>query len=260
MANYAGVPVALVVDRGLSAAAKVTANWMCCFADRHGAGHVSLETIALLMGVELRQVQKKVTEMIERGHLVKMKAARNKDGEWLRGFQFIFKETSLKDVIAERKAALKDAFTDQENVLPAQQKRPLGVEKTSSGDAPLRTPFKHRLKQKKERGSRLPADAVLPDDWKAWAKAARPDLDPETIFADFRDYWIAATGANACKADWLATWRRWVRKERTPHGQHRSSKTPHSNGFAQLILDDLDRSGSRDELAAAGFNPGDDAG
>jgi hypothetical protein len=27
----------------------------------------------------------------------------------------------------------------------------------------------------------------------------------------FRDHWTAASGSKACKADWDATWRTWVR-------------------------------------------------
>jgi len=34
------------------------------------------------------------------------------------------------------------------------------------------------------------------------------------VSEQFRDYWLAKSGADACKADWEATWRNWVRRER----------------------------------------------
>jgi len=39
---------------------------------------------------------------------------------------------------------------------------------------------------------------------------------------NFKDYWLAASGANAAKRNWLATWRRWCRNHlsryRRPNG------------------------------------------
>lgn len=65
-----------------------------------------------------------------------------------------------------------------------------------------------------QRGSRLPADWQLPDDWATWAKQARPDLSPAETAQRFADYWHAVPGAKGRKADWLATWRNWVRNEK----------------------------------------------
>ncbi|AVS91413.1 hypothetical protein C8246_05895 [Paracidovorax avenae] len=63
--------------------------------------------------------------------------------------------------------------------------------------------------------SRLPADWTLPEDWAAWAEQERPDLGAEGVRREgdcFADYWHAKAGADARKADWLATWRNWVRR------------------------------------------------
>lgn len=78
---------------------------------------------------------------------------------------------------------------------------------------------KQKQKQKQnigpaDKGSALPADWVLPDDWRAWADAARPELDPDKVAAKFRDYWAGKSGKDGRKADWLATWRNWVREEK----------------------------------------------
>lgn len=70
-----------------------------------------------------------------------------------------------------------------------------------------------------KRGSRLPADWVLPMSWGKAALDLRPDLSAEQVrvLADeFRDYWTAVPGAKGCKLDWLATWRNRVRTARAP--------------------------------------------
>ena len=71
---------------------------------------------------------------------------------------------------------------------------------------------------KTSRGSRLP-DNWTPGDAGA-AYATDLGLEPNQVFQNFRDYWIAAPGAKGLKADWAATWRTWCRKEaeRRPGG------------------------------------------
>lgn len=68
---------------------------------------------------------------------------------------------------------------------------------------------KHK-KQTADRGSRLNIEK-LPDDWKAFAEAEEPDLDPYRLFDNFKDYWTSVSGAKAIKKDWTATWRNFVR-------------------------------------------------
>jgi len=62
----------------------------------------------------------------------------------------------------------------------------------------------------------------LPDDWRPTqeyvdeAMALNPDYTREWFSATahkFRDYWVAKTGQDATKANWLATWRNWVRND-----------------------------------------------
>ena len=60
-------------------------------------------------------------------------------------------------------------------------------------------------------GSRLENSGWEPDE-QARSFAKSYGLDPEKVWPEFRDYWIAKTGANATKKDWLATWRTWCRR------------------------------------------------
>ena len=76
------------------------------------------------------------------------------------------------------------------------------------------TPSLSRDDEKRENGSRLPADFSFPDEWLTWAAAqrgwSRADVSREA--ENFRDYWIAQPGARGRKSDWAATWRVWIRK------------------------------------------------
>lgn len=63
---------------------------------------------------------------------------------------------------------------------------------------------------KTKRGSRLDLDA-LPSEWASWARDEGFG-NPEREFDRFRDYWKAAPGQKGVKADWLATWRNWIRR------------------------------------------------
>ena len=73
---------------------------------------------------------------------------------------------------------------------------------------------KVEAKPKQPRGTRLPADWVPTEAQILYCKTERPDLRPEWVAANFRDFWISKAGSDAVKLDWDATWRNWVRKER----------------------------------------------
>jgi hypothetical protein len=71
--------------------------------------------------------------------------------------------------------------------------------------------------QKSPRGSRLHPDLALTDEWMAEAHHIRPELNRQSIaaiFLEFKDHWIGKAGKDGLKADWTATWRNWVRRER----------------------------------------------
>lgn len=68
------------------------------------------------------------------------------------------------------------------------------------------------------RGTRLPADWQLTDELKAIAKQIRTDWHDSHVqrIADgFKDYWLAKSGKDATKADWVATWRNWCRNDKS---------------------------------------------
>ena len=71
-------------------------------------------------------------------------------------------------------------------------------------------------RQKSNRGSRLPADFFFPKEWCDFCAEHRTDLNPQKVFDEFKDYWIAQPGQKGVKLDWEATWRNWVRRQSAP--------------------------------------------
>ena len=74
----------------------------------------------------------------------------------------------------------------------------------------------HKPVIKTQRGTRLPTDFVLPNDWIAFCQQERQDLNPHKVFDGFKDFWISKPGAGGVKLDWTATWRNWVRSQSSP--------------------------------------------
>lgn len=69
---------------------------------------------------------------------------------------------------------------------------------------------------KKQRGSRLPINFVMPEEWIVFCQQERQDLNPYKVFDSFKDFWTAKAGSGGVKLDWLATWRNWVRNQSVP--------------------------------------------
>lgn len=77
-----------------------------------------------------------------------------------------------------------------------------------SGDAPLRSP-PERLN-----GLRLSEDWTPTDEQRLYASdQGYTPGETDAMAEDFRDYWLARSGADARKRDWNRTWRRWVRNQ-----------------------------------------------
>lgn len=112
--------------------------------------------------------------------------------------------TQPNQPIAEAKA---EASTPAPSVLAPQGAGAATPAQEAEGKVP-KTP--------KTRGTRLPADWVLPKVWGVWALSEYPHWTPDIvrqIGLSFADHWHAATGRGSTKADWPATWRNWCRSD-----------------------------------------------
>ena len=90
-------------------------------------------------------------------------------------------------------------------------------------------------RKKTQRGSRLPTDFEIPDDWVSFCQTERPDLQAHKVFDNFKDYWVAAP--KGTKLDWSATWRNWVRGQKSEN-RTGLSKTGQTN---QSVMSGLTR-------------------
>ncbi len=93
------------------------------------------------------------------------------------------------------------------------------------------TPLKV-ISSKRERATRWPADAVIPDEWIAEAAERRrahgkPVIDLLLEAEKFQNFWSAKSGAGATKLDWRATWRNWTLNA---HGAYGNGKGQFGNG------------------------------
>lgn len=96
-------------------------------------------------------------------------------------------------------------------------------------------------KEPRSRGTRLPQDwQPSPADLDFIARE-RPDLDPDAVAANFRDFWHAKTGQNATKADWGATWRVWVRRQDPPRNARAGPPKGHSVSKTGAFLEALNQ-------------------
>ena len=71
--------------------------------------------------------------------------------------------------------------------------------------------IQNREEKKKARATRLPQDWQPNESEIDYCRTERPDLNPQRVAENFRDYWH---GSGKVKADWSATWRTWVRNEK----------------------------------------------
>ena len=71
--------------------------------------------------------------------------------------------------------------------------------------------------KKVSRGTRLLSDALLSEADRQWA-IAHGVTDPDRVWAEFIDFWIAIPGTRGTKLNWSATWRNRVRQVATRQG------------------------------------------
>lgn len=189
------------------------------WANSAGHAYPRPSSIAIRAGIDRRNVPASIARLMAAGYLKVVKRGRGKAEYWI---QY---RPELIPV---------DPKEGRENVMPGDDNAP--CEEVTAGDVvmsgneplscpemtvvmpgnePSLTAHKRPTKQPKiERGTRLPQDAMLPDEWRDWAIRERPDLDPDRTWATFHDHFISVTGSAGLKRDWFATWRNWNRREK----------------------------------------------
>lgn len=93
-------------------------------------------------------------------------------------------------------------------------------------------------KAKTKRGCRIEHSGLdlerLSDKLRAMSKAlvdkAGITLDLDLTYANFVDHWKSTSGAKACKLDWEAAWRTWIRNEIGYQQRRQPAAGPQRNG------------------------------
>ncbi|MFE2772264.1 helix-turn-helix domain-containing protein [Microbacterium resistens] len=183
-------------------------------ASRSGLGgiHPSQATIAEESGLSERTVRSMLRELEQLGVIQRMRRTSGKRGRGNRlPDGYTLHPNGSVDLSAE--SAGSNEQPEADDVQPATERDATGNERHGT----------HLYKAEpvevepvevapRKRGSRIPDPFVLTAEMKAWAASEVPGLDVAAHTREFVDYWRAETGAKASKADWVATWRNWMRK------------------------------------------------
>jgi len=195
------------------------------FTDDNGRAYPSISTLASKCRTKPRYTMKLLDSLAESGELQVLKG----QGPMGRGgrtnlYRIMFESISSKcGAVVDGNALVTSGAPVNQGALvnPGAGSGEPGFREVVNQGAPK--PSRNHQEPKKARaprsaaadcGLRLPLDWTLPTEWKAWAEAARPDIDVSATADNFADYWPALTGAKGRKVDWLATWRTWVRNQR----------------------------------------------
>ena len=143
------------------------------------------------------------------------------DGGWVLLNHAKYRAIRDDESVRESKRKYINSRRERERVENVDKSRSQSSQAEAEAEAEADTKEKAETRS---RSSRLLLKA-LPADWLIYCANTRPDLDPATVWENFRDYWIAKPGKDGCKLDWLATWRSWVRKERAQVGGSPSPAT-----------------------------------
>lgn len=153
-----------------------------------------------------------------------------------KGFQEPFpKGMPIQEQEQEQEQEIKVGGAFSEKVADAPEPSfPDFPEEVSSGDdrllaglEPISLPSPETKQAKKEkRGTRLDVQ-TLPDEWGAFVKERAPDLDPDLVFEEFKNYWVSQPGQKGVKLDWFATFRNNVIS--MPDGKRRALSRKHTS-------------------------------
>lgn len=131
-------------------------------------------------------------------------------------------------------------------------------EDTSSLRSDVRAPTP-KPSSKSVRGTRWPADGVVPEDWVQAAGMKRaergiPEIDLRYEAERFQNYWASKSGQAATKVDWRLTWMNWATDKTKTENGNGGSRHNGKNGTAhdrflagayEFIQESSGRAGSR---------------
>lgn len=203
----------LIAKKAGARVADVVAVWACLLEeassaeDRGNAGSPDFESIDEAMGLDDGISQAIYRQMQERDLI-------DADGRIVAWERRQPKREREGDSSTERVRAFRERQR-HETPRNATERQDEPSNANASQETPRVEERRVDKKEREPRATRLADSWTLPEDWKAFCVSERPDLDPDFTAKRFADYWHGKPGKDGRKLDWLATWRNWVRGERT---------------------------------------------
>jgi hypothetical protein len=77
-----------------------------------------------------------------------------------------------------------------------------------------------------KRGSRIPANFTVTAEMVAWAQEHAPLVNGKLATEKFINYWLAKSGRDATKLDWVLTWKNWMLTDQERQGTPRLPERP----------------------------------
>jgi len=198
------------------------------------------EAIAERTGLPICKISTATTHLVELGWLEKSgSGGRSSPSHYDFRLPDKFDEKVTDTVSIPRSKTVTDSVTVTESVTVTDSVTKTVTDsvrgKEQTREQRKETPYGVSKKSGERNGERFLLDA-LPDDWREFCRTERPGLNPDIVFARFRDYWIAQPGAKGRKLDWSATWRNWVRNEKgTSNGAHQQSGQQRKLSAVELV-------------------------
>lgn len=168
------------------------------------------DAVADLMGVETRTVDIIHRELEASGLVEKGRICRWDDRQFT-------SDSSTQRSRKHRATAMQRCATppDTDSDTDTEKKKEREAREQVRASPPKTTQPEKQISKKPERGSRWPADAVVPDDWLEAGELARfegqlPAVDLRSEATKFANYWASKSGGSATKIDWKRTWINWA--------------------------------------------------
>ena len=154
----------------------------------------------------LRELSRPITVMVD--ELFRIGYIQLFEGTDGKRYGHIFNFSKHQVINKKNPSKIKDLCNLPENYCTPTVELPVGMEGNGRE--------KEKELKASQRGSRLANDFLFTGEWLAFCKEQRPDLQPVQTFEQFKDYWCAKPGKDGVKLDWFATWRNWVRNQKSP--------------------------------------------
>lgn len=199
--------------------------------DQGGSLRPSMRAIAAKIGVSEKQARVVIHRLIDAGYLSVIGNAQGGKPGQSRHYRLNVEQLLTPPLEGTTPAQVRNPSHQPVFTPPPERSQttsePSGTvrERKSSPAELASTPTPEPAKT--HQGSRLPADWSPDEASIADAFRIQPTWSREKVLdvaESFKDYWVALSGSRGLKADWRATWRNWVRRERSP-----ASGSPHTS-------------------------------